>query len=98
MHRPFTPSDLPSLAEGTLIANPVRGKEIIRQLIPSWDELLSIPEVEIEPARIALARIGIYVEPTSAMVYAALKMRTSSSSGINVIVFSGNGLKYTENK
>lgn len=98
INRPFTPSDLTSLAEGTLIANPVRGKEIMRQLIPSWDELLSIPEVEIEPARIVLARMGIYVEPTSAMVYAALKMRTSSSSGINVLVFSGNGLKYTENK
>lgn len=97
-HQNFFTGDLPSLAEGTMIANPVRGKEILKELIPAWDDLLSIPEEEIEPARTALARMGIYVEPTSAMVYAALKMRTSSSSGINVLVFSGNGLKYTENK
>ena len=96
--QPFSPSGLPSLAEGTMIAVPVRGKEILRELIPSWDDLLPIPEEEIEPARIALARMGIYVEPTSAMVYAALNMRKSFRSGINVLVFSGNGLKYTENK
>jgi len=97
-HQPFSPGVLQSLAEGTMVTNPSRGKEILQELIPGKDDLLAIPEEDIEPARIELSRKGIYVEPTSAMVYSGLKMKSASSSGINVLVFSGNGLKYTANK
>lgn len=97
-HQPFTPGNLPSLAEGTMVEQPARGREILAELISGQDDLLAIPEVAINPARLELARMGIYVEPTSAMVHAGLKMKFGSGSGINVLVFSGNGLKYTENK
>jgi len=94
----FTPGNLGSLAEGTMVTNPARGKEILQELIDGYDDLLAIAEEDIEPARLELARMGIYVEPTSAMVYSGLKMKKDSSSGINVLVFSGNGLKYANNK
>ncbi len=96
--RPFSPCFLSSIAEGTMVENPVRGNEILRELKTGWDDLLSIPEEQIIPAQIELARMGIYVEPTSAMVFSALKMKTTYRDGINVLVFSGNGLKYTINK
>ncbi len=95
--QPFLPGGLPSLAEGTMVTNPVRGKEILDELAAGYDDLLEIPEEDIEPARIELARMGVYVEPTSAMVYAGLKMKSISSTGMNVLVFSGNGLKYRKN-
>lgn len=96
-NQPFTPGNLTSLAEGTMVTNPMRGKEILRNLVAGYDELLAIPEVEIEPARNELARMGIYIEPTSAMVYAALK-DSAFTSELNVLVFSGNGLKYRVDK
>lgn len=96
--KPFSPGVLPSLAEGTMVTNPSRGKEILRELVAGCDDLLAIPEEDIEPARIELARMGIYVEPTSAMVYAGYKMKSASSTEMNVLVFSGNGLKYRINK
>jgi len=96
--QPFTPGTLTSLAEGTMVTKPARGKEILQELVPGYDDLLAIPEEEIEPARIELARMGIYVEPTSAMVYAALKHKSASAGRKEVLVFSGNGLKYRINK
>ena len=95
--QPFVPENLPSLAEGTMVTNPARGKEILRELILTYDELVAVAEDEIEPATTELARMGIYVEPTSAMVYAALKARPITTDGINILVFSGNGLKYRVN-
>lgn len=92
--QPFTPGNLSSLAEGTMVTSPVRGKEILSELKAGYDDLLAIPEEEIEPARIELARMGIYVEPTSAMVYAGLKKKSACGGEVNVLVFSGNGLKY----
>jgi len=90
----FSPGNLSSLAEGTMVTNPSRSKEILRELRAGYDELLAIPEEDIDPARSELAKMGIYVEHTSAMVYAALKNNSVSTGGINVLVFSGNGLKY----
>ena len=90
-------SGLPSLAEGTMVADPVRGKEILAELKPGWDNLVAVAESEIWLTYSDLARMGIYVEPTSAMVYTALK-NCPAAEGINVLVFSGNGLKFDDNK
>ncbi len=102
--QPFTPGNLSSLAEGTMVEKPARGEEILRELVPGQDNLLAIPEKDIDPVRLELARMGVYVEPTSALVYAGLKMMAETGrpnphdDGINVLIFSGNGLKYRENK
>ena len=58
---------------------------------------MAVAESEIWLTYSDLARMGIYVEPTSAMVYTALK-NCPATDGINVLVFSGNGLKFDDNK
>ena len=89
----FTYNGAPSLAEGTLIANPARRAEIMKALIPGFDDLISVSEDEIAQAHIGLNRGGIYVEPTSAMVFAGLKREEKSNDSLKVMVFTGNGLK-----
>ena len=68
--------------------------EILEKLNKDYDDILAIPEEEILPACYELAAMGIYVEPTSAMVFAALK-KSPVTHGKTVLVFSGNGLKYS---
>lgn len=82
-----------SLAEGAVIARPVRGDDILKALIPGYDELIEIEETDITEAVLTLARSGLYVEPTSALVYAALKKLDLPENDLNVLVFTGNGLK-----
>jgi len=82
-----------SLAEGTLIPNPIRRDEIMKSLIPGFDNLIRVSEDEIAKAHFELLQGGLYVEPTSAMVFAALKQFPYPNESLNVLVFSGNGLK-----
>ena len=90
----FNQTHFSSLAEGTMVSKPARGVEIIEKLKKDHDDILAIPEEEILPACHELAAMGIYVEPTSAMVFAALK-KSPVTQGKTVLVFSGNGLKYS---
>lgn len=90
----FNQTHFSSLAEGTMVSRPVRGAEIIENLQKGYDEILAIPEEEILPACVELAGMGIYVEPTSALVYAALK-NSAIVDKKSVLIFSGNGLKYS---
>lgn len=83
----------PSLAEGTVISNPVRKTEILEALIPEFDSLIDVTEQEIADSQLSLSTNGIYVEPTSAMVYAALKKVEYKDNDFDVLVFTGNGLK-----
>jgi len=92
--RNFKQTHISSLAEGTMVSKPARGAEIIEKLNKDYDDILAIPEDEILPACHELAAMGIYVEPTSAMVFAALK-KSPITHGKTVLVFSGNGLKYS---
>lgn len=82
-----------SLAEGAVITEPVRGDEILKALEPGNDDLIAIEEIEIIEAVSTLTKSGIYVEPTSALVFAGLKRINQSNNDLNVLVFTGNGLK-----
>jgi threonine synthase len=89
----------PSLAEGIMIANPVRGRELLQALRESNGGAVSVEETEIKTALIDLARKGIYVEPTSATAIGAwrkLVARREIAAGERVVVLlTGNGLKAT---
>lgn len=82
-----------SLAEGAVITRPVRGDEILKALVPGFDDVIAIEETDIAEAVLDLTRSGLYVEPTSALVYAALKHLNLPENDLNVLVFTGNGLK-----
>ena len=62
----------PTIAEGTAIAQPIRLPEVLGALRETQGGAVMLTEDEIAQATLDLARIGIYVEPTSAQVAAAL--------------------------
>ncbi|MEU5852993.1 threonine synthase [Saccharopolyspora shandongensis] len=87
----------PTLAEGTSIAHPVRDQEVLRAIRASGGAMTAVPEEELRPATLALARTGLYAEPTSAQVVPALERfaRDGHLTGGDVVVavLTGSGLK-----
>jgi threonine synthase len=90
----------PSRAEGIMIANPVRNRELLSALRSSGGGAISIAEEQIAVALRAAAHQGIYVEPTSAVAWAATQELINAGSiapGERVVtLLSGNGLKATQ--
>ncbi len=89
----------PTIAEGTAIAQPIRLPEVLAALRGTGGGAVMVSEHEIVAAMMDLARIGIYVEPTSAQVAAALAKLvgagTITADQTTVLVLTGSGLKAT---
>jgi threonine synthase len=89
----------PTIAEGTAIAQPVRLTEVLGALRETRGGAVMLSEQEIAAATLDLARIGIYVEPTSAQTVAAfgrlLGAGTITPGQTTVLVLTGSGLKAT---
>ena len=83
-----------TLADGVRVAKPVRAKAIIKELQNGAGEIIAIPELELLPAYRELAGMGIYCEPTSALVWAALSKLKNRLPLPIILIISGNGLKY----
>jgi threonine synthase len=90
---------LPTIAEGTAIAAPIRLPEVVGALQASGGGGVLISEVEIAEALLGLAGIGVYVEPTCAQASAAFAKLLESGSiapnDVTVLVLTGTGLKAT---
>jgi len=90
---------LPTIAEGTAIAQPIRLGEVLGTLRQTRGGAVMLSEAEIGAATLDLARIGIYVEPTSAQAAAAfarlLAAGTITPEQTTVLVLTGSGLKAT---
>jgi len=90
---------LPTVAEGTAIAQPIRLREVLGTLRETRGGAVMLTEAEIGESVLDLARIGIYVEPTSAQVVAAfgklLAAGTVRPDQTTVLVLTGSGLKAT---
>ncbi|MBR1209812.1 threonine synthase [Bradyrhizobium sp. JYMT SZCCT0180] len=86
-----------TIAEGTAIAHPLRLKEMIHALKDSGGESVAVSEDEIVAALRRLARLGLFVEPTSASVAAALAKLTArgviKERETTVVLISGTGIK-----
>jgi threonine synthase len=87
-------NQLPTLAEGVQVCDPLRNQAVIAAVTVSRGWLCAIEEAEILPARNALARLGLYVEPTSAIVYAALSDFINDLPDPIVLILTGSGMKY----
>ena len=89
----------PTIAEGTAIAQPIRLAEVLGALRETRGGAVMLSEQEIVQATLDLARIGIYVEPTSAQALAAfarlLAAGTITPEQTTVLVLTGSGLKAT---
>jgi threonine synthase len=90
----------PTIAEGTAIARPVRGREVLAAVRRSGGATIAVSEAEIEAALRELGRIGLYAEPTSAVAAAALTRLVDTGAvrpGETVVaILTGSGLKATE--
>ena len=81
-----------TVAEGVRVRSPLRARAVVDAVQESGGRMLSVDESAILPGRDALARLGFYVEPTSALVWQALR-ETSQSSAPIVAVLTGSGHK-----
>ena len=90
---------VPTIAEGTAIAQPIRLNEVVAVLNETGGGAVMLSEAEIGAALLSLARGGVYVEPTCAQAAAAfgrlLEAGTIRTDETTVVVMTGTGLKAT---
>ncbi|WP_449282010.1 pyridoxal-phosphate dependent enzyme [Leucobacter sp.] len=88
---------LPTIAEGTAIRNPLRLRGLVAAVHHSGGSSVAVPEEGIVEAHAALARQGLYVEPTSATAAAAYGRLIATSeiraTETAVVILTGSGLK-----
>lgn len=86
-----------TLAEGVRIKHPLRSDALLEMVDNNNGMFLAVEENEILTGRDHLARIGFYVEPTSALVWNALEQALESLPDPIVVILTGSGLKSQEN-
>jgi threonine synthase len=87
-----------TIAEGIAIAEPVRGKQILKSVRDTDGEILTVTEREIKEALREMGRKGQFIEPTSAATIAGLKkyLRKKRRKETVVSTLTGMGLKSLE--
>jgi len=91
IHNLNRPSLPPSIAEGLALPDPIHRGEIQEAIKETGGDAIAVSDLEILEAWSDLAKTGFYVEPTSAVVGAALKKVTRN--GLIVAALTGSGLK-----
>lgn len=90
----------PTAAEGIASSKPTRMREVLSPVRASGGEILAVTEDEILRALSALAKKGLYVEPTSAAAAAGLSQLIArgvvKKGDTTVLVLTGSGLKASE--
>jgi threonine synthase len=82
-----------TLAEGVRVLDPLRKKAVLAAVIANGGTICVTEENEILTGRDSLASLGLYVEPTSAIVWAALAMLVDKLPDPIVVILTGSGLK-----
>jgi threonine synthase len=82
-----------TLAEGVRSKNPHRVEALLKTVSDSGGCFLAVNEDAILPGQRDLAKLGLYVEPTSAIVWNALKQIIDGLLDPVVIILTGSGLK-----
>jgi threonine synthase len=85
-----------TVAEGVRIIQPLRGDTVLQAIEESGGLMIAVDEEKIMKGRDALARIGLYVEPTSALVIPALEQVLEIYPDPIVLVLTGSGFKVLE--
>jgi threonine synthase len=97
----LVPTDItPTIAEGIASSKPTRVREIVEAVRTTGGEIVAVDDMEIVDALGALARRGIYVEPTSAAAAAGLRQLVAEGAitrdQTTVLLLTGSGLKASE--
>ena len=85
-----------TVAEGVRVRAPLLSGSVLETVTRSSGRFVAVPEARILPGRDSLARLGFYVEPTSALVWAALEDALSELPEPVVVVLTGSGYKLGE--
>ncbi|KAB2350339.1 pyridoxal-phosphate dependent enzyme [Actinomadura rudentiformis] len=89
----------PTVAEGIAIARPARGPQILTAVRATGGTIITVTDDQVRAAHASLARAGLYVEPTSAVCWAAIQAglvtTTPRPDGLPAAVapLCGSGLK-----
>jgi threonine synthase len=83
-----------TLAEGVRVRNPLRKDAVLTEVVASRGYMCVTDENKILPGCAALSGLGFYVEPTSAIVWAALATMLDKLPDPVVVILTGSGLKY----
>jgi threonine synthase len=90
----------PTVAEGIASSKPTRVAEVLTAVRDSGGAIAAVSEEEIVAALGRIARLGFYVEPTSAAAAAGLSQLLRSGAigkdQTTVLVLTGSGLKASE--
>lgn len=89
----YTISEGETVAEGVRIIQPLRGDAILQAIAESEGKMIAVDEEKILKGRDALARIGLYVEPTSALVICVLEEVLETCPDPIVLILTGSGFK-----
>jgi threonine synthase len=85
-----------TVAEGISVADPVRGRQILEAVRRSQGFFVTVTDEEVIASLRAMAKIGFYLEPTSATATAAwekIKAEEAMAEQTIVIPLTGSGLK-----
>ena len=82
-----------TLAEGLRVSHPLRGDAVMQSVTASQGMFVAVDEEDIMTGRAELARRGLYVEPTSAVVWSGLAQVVGKVPEPIVVVLTGSGLK-----
>jgi threonine synthase len=85
--------DEPTIAEGVRVSAPIRGHEIISMLAKYDGRIESVQDEELICAWDELRHKGIFLEPTSALTWAAYHQNTHKRYNNPVLIMTGYGLK-----
>jgi threonine synthase len=88
-----TISEGETVAEGVRIRVPLRGDAVLRTTAASRGRFVVVREADILPGRDQLSRQGLFVEPTSAIVWDALAQISADAPDPIVTILTGSGLK-----
>jgi threonine synthase len=91
---PFSGTEDYTLAEGVRVRNPLRKNAVLSAVMTSGGTICVTEENDILKGRDFLAGLGLYVEPTSAIVWAALAKLVDKLPDPIVVILTGSGLKY----
>jgi len=82
-----------TLAEGVCVRYPLRGDGVLQQVVSTQGRILIVAEEKILPGRDELAHRGLFVEPTSAIIWDGLSQIVGQVPEPIVAILTGSGLK-----
>ena len=88
---PITPAE--TIAEGVKVGDPVRGQAILYHIHSTRGKIVTVEDHHLLDAYHSMARSGFFVEPTSALVIAAISGDVESLPKPIVGILTGAGIK-----